>query len=275
MRHSFKKSAWCVIDTPTPHPFATLYLLSRSSNLVLLPSGDAGGSTPLFGQDRYVLLNRAWFSGSWVLNRVFHFLFLEGLKWANYRRISGRRFSPSGNTSAVRRLGGTPLPELTSSAPREFHLRSTGRLNKTCNLNRRRVSSFDQGLAWRAKDTSSIPGTASIFTFGIDITKENVLSLPCKQLTLYFAREHIEEVIPSPQVNAKSVYVRDNLKTYFSICRWRLFFHRLFIFNFSGGRRGGRGLKKGNKIKITRQLIDKNVSLKIVRIVFLLGVSAS
>ena len=146
-----------------------------------------GGSTALFGQDRYVLLNRAWFSGSWVLNRVFHFLFLEGLKWANYRRISGRRFSPSGNTSAVRRLGGTPLPELTSSAPREFHLRSTGRLNKTCNLNRRRVSSFDQGLAWRAKVTSSIPGTASIFTLGIDITKENVLSLPCKQLTLYFA----------------------------------------------------------------------------------------
>ena len=234
-----------------------------------------GGRTPLFDQDGDVLLNRAWFSGSWVLNRVFHFLFFEGLKWANYRRISGRPFSPSGNTSAVRRLGGTPLPELTSSAPREFHLRSTGRLNKTCHLNRRRVSSFDQGMAWRAKDTSSIPGTASIFTFGIDITKENVLSLLCKQLTLYFAREHVEEVIPSPQVNAKSVYVRDNLKTYFSICRWRLFFHRLFIFNFSGGRRGGRGLKKGNKIKITQKLIDKNVSLKIVRIVFLLGVSAS
>ena len=207
------------------------------------------------------------------LKQSFPFFFFEGLKWANYRRISGRRFSPSGNTAAVRRLGGTPLPELTSSAPRGFHLRSTGRLNKTCNSNRRRVSSFDQGLAWRAKDTSSIPGTASIFTFGIDITKENVLSLPCKQLTLYF--EHIEEVIPSPQVNAKSVYVRDNLKTYFSISRWRLFFHRLFIFNFSGGRRGGRGLKKGNKIKITQKLIDKNVSLKIVRIVFLLGVSAS
>ena len=95
--------------------------------------------------------------------------------------------------------------------------------------------------------------------------------MPCKQLTLYFAREHKEEAIPSPKVNAKSVYTRDNLQTYFSIFRWRLFFHRLFIFNFSGGRRRGRGLKKGNKIKITQKLIDKNVSLKIVRIVFLLG----
>ena len=141
--------------------------------------------------------------------------------------------------------------------------------------NRRRVSSFDQGLTWRAKVTSSIPETASIFTSGIDVTEKKVLSLPCKQLTLYFAREHKEEAIPSPKVNAKSVYTRDNLQTYYSICRWRLFFHRLFIFNFSGGRRRGRGLKKGNKIKITQKLIDKNVSLKIVRIVFLLGVSAS
>ena len=188
---------------------------------------------------------------------------------ANSRRISGRRFSPSGNTSAVRRLGGTPLHELTLSAPWGFHLRSPSRLNKTCNLNRGRGSSFDQGLAWRAKVTSSIPGTASIFTSGIDVTEKNVLSLPCKQLTLYFAREHIEEAIPSPKLNAKSVCARDNMQTYFSI------FHRLFIFNFSGGRRRGRGLKKGNKIKITGKLIDKKVSLKIVRIVFLWGVSAS
>ena len=261
---------------PTPHPFATLYLLSRSSNLVLLPSGDGGGGEHSFIWPRQVCASEQgmvfWFLS---LKKSYTISLFKGLKWANYRRFSGRRFSPSGNTSAVRRLSGTPLPELTLSAPRGFHLRSTGRLNKTCNSNRRRASSFDQGLAWRAKVTSSIPETASIFTSGIDVTEKKVLSLPCKQLTLYYAREHIEEAIPSPKVNAKSVYTRDNLQTYFSICRWRLFFHRLFIFNFSGGRRRGRGLKKGNKIKITQKLIDKNVSLKIVRIVFLLGVSAS
>ena len=32
-----------------------------------------GGGTPLFGVYGYVQLNRVWFSGSWVLNRVYNF----------------------------------------------------------------------------------------------------------------------------------------------------------------------------------------------------------
>lgn len=145
------------------------------------------------------------------------------------------------------------LPWLPPPPQPGFHLRSTGRLNKTCNLNHCRVSSFDQALAWRAKGKSSIPGTASIFTSGIEVpvTEKNVLSLPCKQLTLYFAREHIELRGYSLSKSKCKISVSDNLQTYFSICHWRLFFRRLFIFNFSGGRRRGRGLKKGNNIKVT------------------------
>ena len=33
--------------------------------------GGVRGSTPLFGLDGYVPLSRVWFSGSWLLNRVF------------------------------------------------------------------------------------------------------------------------------------------------------------------------------------------------------------
>ena len=41
--------------------------------LMLVTQGGGGGSTPLFGLGRYVLLNRVWFSRSWVLNRVYNF----------------------------------------------------------------------------------------------------------------------------------------------------------------------------------------------------------
>ena len=35
-------------------------------------SGWGGGGTPLFGLYGYVLLNRVWFSRSWLLNRVYN-----------------------------------------------------------------------------------------------------------------------------------------------------------------------------------------------------------
>ena len=120
MHPSFKKSAWCVIDTPTPHPFATLYLLSRSSNLVLLPSGDGGGGHSFIWPRRVCASEQGMVFWFLSLKKSYTISLFKGLKWANYRRFSGRRFSPSGNTSAVRRLGGTPLPELTLSAPRGF-----------------------------------------------------------------------------------------------------------------------------------------------------------
>ena len=41
--------------------------------LMLVTQGGGGGSTSLFGLSTYVLLNRVWFSRSWVLNRVYNF----------------------------------------------------------------------------------------------------------------------------------------------------------------------------------------------------------
>ena len=41
--------------------------------LVTQQGWGGGGSTPLFGLGRYVLLNRVWFSRSWALNRVYNF----------------------------------------------------------------------------------------------------------------------------------------------------------------------------------------------------------
>ena len=44
--------------------------------IIVFVLGGGGGGTPLFGLNRYVLLNRVWFSGSWILNRVNNIILL-------------------------------------------------------------------------------------------------------------------------------------------------------------------------------------------------------
>ena len=57
-----------------------------------------GGGTPLFGLCGYVLLNRVWFSRSWVLNRVYdftikHFEQVVLLDWKPFKECEDLRWA--------------------------------------------------------------------------------------------------------------------------------------------------------------------------------------